>query len=144
MEFAKYISINGDTKKPAWPLLSKAIARMTTGEVKAISIGESETGDTFMIISRCRPTGFYVSARAIGEMDEYDLIDSSSPPDLLECVVGTGRQTITRDALVAVSAIEEVAKHFFLTGERLSTSTWRKTDERYRRIAQGEPIQKIS
>ncbi|MBU8896765.1 hypothetical protein KRR26_14195 [Corallococcus sp. M34] len=120
-----------------------AIERLSLGEVCTLSMGESETSDQFMIISRCKPSGLFISIRAVGEVEEYDLVDSTQSADLIECVVGTRMQTLTRDALVDVKQAVLAAEYYFSTGGRLPSASWRRSDERLRRMADGEPVHRI-
>ncbi|QSQ25432.1 hypothetical protein JY651_11100 [Pyxidicoccus parkwayensis] len=140
MKLIKYVALDGIESAPTWNAVRRAIELLERGQSRALSMGEDETGDVFMIISRCQPSGLYVSARAIEEADDYDLVDTSAPSDLLECVVGAQRQTVTSDAIVDAAQVEPVARHFLLTGMRLDSARWRKTQERYTRMAQGEPV----
>jgi hypothetical protein len=142
MAFVKYVGVDGDERAARWNTVAGAIKDLAQGQSRVISLGEDEAGDVFMVISRCLPSGFYVSVRAAGEPDEYDLVRSFAPSELLECVVGAGRQTVSSDAIVEAPAVEEAARQFFLTGKRLESAAWRKTEERYQRLAKGEPVQK--
>lgn len=144
MGFVKYVGVDGDEWKAAWDGVRQAIGRLFAGRSRYLSMGLDETGDVYMIISRCGSGGVYVSVRAPDEEDEYDLIDSSRPSELVECVVGDRRQTLTLDALVArPELVERVAEHFFLTGQRLAEAAWRRTGERYERMSRGEPVRRL-
>ncbi|WP_108066824.1 hypothetical protein [Vitiosangium sp. GDMCC 1.1324] len=144
MGFVKYVGVDGAELKAERDVVRKAIGRLFAGRSRYLSMGLDETGDVYMIISWCAPGGVYVSVRAPDEEDEYDLIDSSRSSEVVECVVGDRRRTLTLDALVTQpETVERAAERFFLTGQRLLEATWRRTEERYARISRGEPVRRL-
>jgi hypothetical protein len=142
MAFVTYVAVDGDEQDARLDVIHDAIGRLASGQAENVSMGLDETGDVFMSISR-GPGGIYVSVMAEGEEDEYELVDASKPPELVECVVGSWRQTLTLDALVQQPEVARAAEHFFWKGKRLPMMTWRKTEERYRRMAQGETVRRL-
>lgn len=98
--------------------------------------------DTFLIAEATRPQGIHISARSLDDADDHELIDPTRPPTLLECVAGgLARQVRTLDSLVGLSDAEKAAEHYFLSGQRLDSLSWRRGTERYERLRRGESIQ---